>query len=606
MADKIDKQNILQMWAALKTEGDKYKPVWDDISKVTGITVNPDYLWNNNDGKKSQALDEFVDDPTAAISVIQAGDHLLGIIWGTGEKVFDIVPSRYVLELTDKADVEDWYSFATDQSLYHMNHESAGLHTALRPYVYDQSSFGTSGVGAFPNNGFIDRVDDNALFFRNYGIDNTRVDVGKNGLIEVVFTIYHWRVSRIVGNFCKCPVTGGIDDKKLSKLPKDIRQAYADKDFNKEFDLVFGVFPREDFDPQFQGKRGTRYRGVWFMDHATQNQIFHEESFAEKPIAIARQIIVRGEVYGRSSGTLLISTIRSVNFMIATTIEIIEKMSNPSLGMFNNAIFGDSVLDTSAEGITIFNSALTGNADKPIFQVHDVGDPTGIIAFLIPYLNDKIATGFKVDLLLDFSGDQRDITATESLQRFTIRGKSLSSMLQQQKVELVMPLTKRSISILNNLGELGVDPVKDPERATTLRDIGKPDRVIPDAVLQVMNDGRPWFDLKFNNELERLVRTEAVQNLLQVLQTIIAIAGVFPDIIEAVDWYKLLKDINDNLDYNNQILLSEKDFKAKIEAVAQQRQAALEMQVGQAGAAIQKDNATANKTNREAQNVGTK
>lgn len=597
-----EKKNIQELWQALKTNGERYKPVWDDISKYTGISVQPDYMWNNNQSKKSQQLDEFVDDPTSAISVNQAGDYLIGIIWGTGDGVFDMVPSRYVKELVDEADVEGWYKFASEQALYHINHSDAGFHTALRPYAYDQFSFGTSGIGCFPNSDFEERIADNALIFRSYGIDNTRIDEGKSGVADIVGVIYHWKVNRIIGEFAS--TNGVIDKTKLEKMPQAIKNAYTSGSYNNEFDIVCLIFPRADFDPKLKGKRATRYRGVWFLDQATDNNVFYEEDFAERPVLVARQIKVRGEVYGRSSGTMLISSIRAVNFMVGTVIEILEKMSNPSLGMFNSAIFGDSVLDTSPNGLTIFNNqALPAGAQSPLFPLYDVGNPEGIIKFLIPYLNEKITTAFKVDALLDFNS-AKDMTATESLQRYAIRGKSLSGMLQQQKTEMLEPLAKRAISVLLKLGELGVDPITDAMRAKALAERNKSERIIPEEVLEVMRSGRPWYELKWNNELEKLTRTEAVQNLVQILQTIVAIAAVYPDIIEAVNWYKLLKEINDNLDYNNQILMSEKDFKAKIKAIADQRAMAMQIQAGQAGAGMQKDLATANKQNKEAENAG--
>ncbi len=596
---RTDLQNVIQLWTDLKTNGDRYKPIWDDISRYTAISVNPDHMWKAN-GKEGNALDEFIDDPTSAISVNQAGDYLIGIMWGTGEGVFDIVPSRYVLELADQATLDPWFDFATTQALYHMNHSDGGFHTCLRPYAYDQCSFGTSGIGAFKNQDFINGRADNAIFYRNYGVDNTRVDEGKSGILEIVFTMYRWRLNRIIGEMCM--VDGQLNDAKVASLPKPIQNAYAAKDYNKEFNLVCGIFPRQDFDPKMKGKKGAKYRGVWFLDEGNDQKIFYEEDFAERPIAMARQIKVRGEVYGRSSGTLLISSIRAVNFMVGTVIEILEKMSNPSLGMFNNAIFGDSVLDTSPNGLTIFNNALAGNTQSPMFPLYDVGNPEGIIKFLIPYLNEKITTAFKVDALLDFAS-AKEMTATESLQRYAIRGKSLSGMLQQQKIECLEPISRRSISILLGLGELGIDPNTDMARARALTERGKQDRVIPQAVLDVMASGRPWFELKWNNELEKLTRTEAVQNLLQILQSIIAIAPVYPDIIEAVNWYKLVKEINDNLDYNNQILMPEKDFKEKIKAIAEQRQAAMMLQAAESAGKVQKDTATANKTNKEAVNV---
>lgn len=595
-----DFSDIQKLYTELKTNWEEYRPTWLDISTFVGIGLDTDYIDNRGSGNKSKDLDEFIDDPTSAISVNQAGDYLAGVMWGTGANVFNIVPSRYVEELIDPEAVKEFYAFATDQSLYHMNHPNAGLSTAMRPYTYDQFSFGTAGIGAFKNKAFERRIDENALIFRNYGVDNTMIDEGKSGQPEIVFSTYNWKVNRIVGEFAM--EDGAINNMAFAKLPKQIREAFEKGDFNKHFQIIFGFYPRDDFNPRFKGKRGTRYRGVWFMDDENDKEIFFEEDFADRPIAMARAIKVRGEVYGRASGTMLLSTIRSVNFMVGTGIEIIEKMSNPALGTLSNAIFGDSVLDTSPNGLTIFNQALAeASGGNPIFPIHDVGDPSAIMQFLVPYLNDKITTAFKVDALLDFSS-AREMTATESLQRFSIRGKSLSGFLLQQKNEALVPLANRCISLLLGMGELGIDPIAEPDRATALRGRGLGGRVIPEAVLEVIESGRPWYEIEFNNELEQLVKTQAVDNLIQIIQAITAIAALNPDIIQAVNWYQLLKDINDNLDQNSQILITEREFKEQIAAAAQARAQALAMQAGQAGAQISKDTAAANKANAEAKN----
>lgn len=595
-----DAAEVQQIYQQLKANSARYKPLWDDISNVVGITVQPDYMWSNQSDKATQ-LDEFVDDPTACVSVNQAGDYLLGIMWGTGEGVVDIIPSRYVTELVDAQLVQKWYDFATNQLLYHMNHPDAGYGTALRPYAYDQFSFGTSGIGTFKNQAFVRGIDENALLFRNYGIDNTCIDEGKGGAPDIGSTIYHWTCARIIGEFC---TTGGgeVDKISLSKMPRAIQAAYNSQNYNQEFDLVFLWRPRKDFDPKLKGVLGTKFEGVWFMDAAQDNTIFCRESFRERPINMARMIRVRGEKYGRSSGTLLISTIRSLNFTFAVTTEILEKMANPALGVMGNSIFGDSVLDTSPNGLTVFNATQMAGAQTPIFPIHDVGDPSDIIKFLMPYLNEKVTSAFKIDALLDFNS-AKDMTATESLQRYNIRGKSLAGMLGMQKNERVIPDVKRSISILWEIGELGVNPKLDQARAKRLEASGKTDRIVPDAVLQVAASGRPWFELKFNNELEKLTRTEEVQALTQIIQAVTAIAALYQPIVQAVDWYQLLKDLNDNLDYNNKILCTAKEFKTIIANAAAQQAAAAKAQMMQAGAGAQKDSATANKNNAQAQGM---
>jgi hypothetical protein len=594
-----ENQNIRQIYSQLKTNWEQEKPIWEDIAAYVGISVNPDGNVTTNNNRKGDALDVMIDDPTCAISVNQAGDYMAGILVGTGDKLFDIIPSRHVEELVDKSVVEPFYKYATRSALFHINHPNAGFSVALRPYAYDQIAFGTSGIGTFKNNDFINGVDENALNFKNYGVDNLIIDEGRGMQVDTVFVPEAMRVNRIIQDFCF--VGGALDNKLFAKMPQAIRDAYNTKDLNKQFVIVFGFFPRANFNPKMAGKRGTRYKGVWFMDGQNDDSIFREEDFAERPIAVARAIKVRNEVYGRASGTMLISTIRSVNFMVGNAIEIVEKMSNPALGILNNAIFGDSVLDSSPNSLTVFNDAFVGKA-PPIFPIADVGDPSAILKFLLPYLNEKIATAFKIDVLLDFSS-AKDMTATESLQRYAIRGKSLSGTLLQQKNEVLVPVCKRSISLLYMLGELGVNPILMEDKAKQLAALGLSERIIPEAVLQVIAEGKPWYELRFNNELEKLTRTEAVQNLLQVLQAISAIMPLYPQIAEGVNWFKLLLAINENLDANSQILLSEKEFKDKIMKIAQANAQAVALQAGQAGAEIQQKASIANKNNTEAANV---
>lgn len=592
-----DFRKIWELYTQLKANGERYKPLWDRISQLVGISVEPDYQWTNY-LIKSRQLDEFVDDPTSAIAVNQAGDYLVGILWETGEQVFKLKPSRYVTALVDPSTLGEWFEYATDQTLYHMNHPDAGYVAALQPYAYDQFSFGTSGIGIFKNQAFLKGVDENCIVARNYGIDNTRIKEGKGGSADIGYAIYHWSCSRIISEFAM--PNGTFDQLAFNKLPLTVQNAWTSRNLMTEFDLVFLWMPREDFDPKLSGYKGLKWRGVWFMSTGdASNRIFCEESFRERPVNMARMIKVRGEDYGRSSGTILLSTIGYVNYAFAITGEILEKMANPALGSFGNAIFGDGVLDTSPDGLTIFNQAFMTAQKEPVFQIHDVGDPEGIIKFLLPYLNEKITTAFKVDALLDFNS-AKDMTATESLQRYNIRGKSLSGILVRQKNERLIPDVRRAVSVCWECGELGVNPHKVPDRANQLKKINQHRRIIPDAVLEVMVAGKPWYELEFNNELEKLLKTQHVQDLVQFIQGVTAIAALYPDIIHAIDWYQLLTDLNENLDIGCNIMVTAQQFKQIIAEAAKQKQQQLQAQMApqlaqaaQKGADAQRLTATA-------------
>jgi hypothetical protein len=270
--------------------------------------------------------------------------------------------------------------------------------------------------------------------------------------------------------------------------------------------------------------------------------------------------------------------------------------------MWNNALLGDNVLDTSADGTTVFNPAMAGDGKNPVFPLYDVGDPSKIIQFLVPYLNEKIATAFKIDILLDFS-EQSSKTATEMMPRAVIRGKSLAGMLQQQKCEMLEPLIHRCISIEEDKGRLGIDANIFAQQAKMLSDAGRMDQIIPESVLWCKANGKPWYKIKFNNELEKLSRVEQLEALMQMLNAVTAIAAVYPGILEAIDWYKFLEDFKEALNVGGTFVLSADEFKNKIAAQAEMQAKMAQIQMAQVGATAMKDTSTAAKNQAEAKKI---
>jgi len=593
---KSKAKSLRERYDQLNSEAQKYKPLWDSISKYVGITVNTEY--SNRADTKGQKLDDMVNDPTAALAVMQAGDYMHGIMWGTGENAITLEPSEALLEKVGEKEVKDWFGYSTNRTLFHMNHTESGLNNALKPYNYDQFASGTSGIGAFLNKQFLENKAENALIHRSYGVDNLLIDEGSNGVINVVFIPHQWRVNRIIEEFA-VNAKGEFDEELFAKLPTEIQADWTGQQYNNLHKLVHAIYPREDYDPKLRGKKGARYRGSWYL-HNDSTQIFFEEDYVVFPIPVARAIKVRGEVYGRAPGTLILSTIMSVDYMVGETIQILEKMQDPALGIWNSASFGDTVLDSSAGGLTSFNQELMGAAKDPVFKIGDTGDPTGIIQFLIPYMNEKIATAFKIDILLDFNS-KGDRTATEMIQRAIIRGKNLSGMLMQQKIELYDRLIDRDISLLWQANVFGVDENMYPEQAEMLKRADKSERIIPEAVIECQNKGIKWYKIRYNGELDRLTQTEAMEKVLQLLNIITAMMTVFPAIVEAVEWYKLWKDVNKYLGLS--YFKSEKDFQAAIEKQAQMQQMAMAAELQKTGAGIEKDLGSAEKSNREAKQI---
>ena len=583
-------QNYKELFTDSKTVRAENVSLWRDISSHCGITINEQFLESAESKSASDPLDEDIYDPTAALAVTQSGDYLDGIMWGTGAEAVTVEPSEFVLQKADKSAIKSYYEFRTKQLLANMNAREAGFSAARKPYFYSQMSFGTSGIGVFKNADYPEK-EENPYFFRSFGVDSMTIAEGKNGLIDIVFLVYHWKVCQIMEEFDYNP------EAEEQILPKVIIDAYNTGEYNKRFTLVQGVVPRSSYSRDLKGKNGTKYKGVWFLE-SEADKIFFTEDFRRLPVGVCRAIKIQGQAWGRSSGSLLISTIKGTNYMLDQAIQTIEKMNDPALGTYNNAMFGDSVLDTSAGGLVTFQESMIAKGQNPMFQLHDVGDPTGLISFLLPYLNDKITTGFKVDMLLDFSS-AKEMTATESMQRYAIRGKSLAGLLGQEKNEMLDVVVERCIQIEDDNGLAGVDP-EDLAMIKAKADINRSDMVIPEAVLEAMKAGKRWYKITYNNELEKMVKTEGLERIMQLINGIGILISLYPAMVEAVQWYDLFNDINEALGVS--YIKDADEFKQIITDQAEIRQQGLAIQAAQAGADIgstiskgQKDGADARK-----------
>lgn len=581
--------NVKKLYSELIEERKKYSAKWSDISKYAGIkstlkkTTEVGVFRNG----EQDNLDKYTYDPTAALSIQQSSDYLKGVVWGTGENVFEILPTDEVLSVEDISAVSGWYKFATDKILDQMNHSKSGLNNSLSECLYDFRCFGTAGIGAYPSSEKKRGVSENALIFRSYGVDTMCVDEGKNGQVDIIYNTYNWRLNRIISDFC-IDESGNILSDVFSRLPQKIKDAYKNKNFNTYFKIIHAILPHEFYVPGKIGKNGCKYIGYWYFDDCSDD-FFIVEHYREKPVAVGREDKVRGEVYGRSSGTMLLSSIKCVNEAVASTMETIDKIQNPPIGILNGSLFGDNKVNTSANGLTVFNASLL-NGTNPIVKMQDVGDPTPSIEFILNYLNEKIATAFKIDLILDFAA-KSNMTATETLQRFAIRGRALSTLITRIKVEILEPIIERCISILEDFEMLGVFPENEEEKKQA-EFLGYENRVIPESVRRCMISGKKWYRIKFNNDIEKLTRVEIFEDLLKEINVINAILSLNPQMSNAVNWYGLIKKTSELLGFND-VVISEREFFDKVQKQELQQAQMQQMQMQMVESQVNKNNAGA-------------
>ena len=587
---------VIERFKELKTERSKYIPRWKDVQNYAAITneINTEFEETTSPNEQK---DIFINDPTAFTSVNQAGDYLAGILWSLN--AVTIKPSKYILDKAQGTDLSYFYKKATEVFLEQMNAPDAGFQTVLKSHCYDQFSYGTSGIGTFKSKEFESNQSECCLTFKPYGVWNSCIDEGAGNKIDVVYTVYHWRLNQIIEEFCY--YNGEFSEELKHNLPEEIQGAIDAKKFNRKFKLIFAMLPNNSYVLNTRGKNGAKFKGYWFLDNSS-NKIFKVDYFNKMPIAICRAIRVNNQVYGESAGTLAISSIKMLNYIAGNTVDNIEKVTDPALGIISGALAAGNVINRSAGAVNTLNpSAMSGN-QSPIFPIAQSGDISAVVNFLIPELKKDIVNIFKIDQLLDFN-NQTQMTATESSYRMSIRGKSINGLLSQQKTEVIEPTCHRAISIIADCGLFGKTYTEVMEMPVyTMQDLAYKEKLIqegdfiPQIVEEAMKDNKIWYTLQFNGELEKLSNSDVYEAIGRFLQYLSAILQIKPEIANAINAYEfldLLKSVSNLV--NDNLIKTKYEYEQILQAMEQAQQEQQEQQMALTQAQYAKDMAGANK-----------
>ena len=595
---------VIERFKDLKQERTRYTPRWREIRDYVSITneVNSEF---EDTKQPSEQKDIFINDPTAFISVNQAGDYLAGILWNLNAVTLE--PSKYIKDKAQGSDLSKFYKKATEVFLEQMNATDAGFHSVLKSYCYEQFSFGTSGIGTFKSKEFENKQSECCLTFKPFGVWNTAIDEGANNKIDVVYTVYHWRLNQIIEEFCY--TNGQLNKELVEQLPDEIKEAYEANKFNQKFKLVFGILPNSSYTMETRGKNGAKYKGYWFLDNSS-NKIFKVDYFDKMPISMCRQIRVNNQVYGESAGTLAISSVKMLNHIAGNTVDNIEKTTDAPLGIISGSLVAGNVLNRSANSVTVFNPQSANTSNQPIFPISQAGDISAVVNFLIPQLQKTIINMFKIDQLLDFN-NQTEMTATESSYRMSIRGKAINGLLSQQKTECIEPTCHRAISIIQNCNlfgftqeEIQAMPEETEEQLAYKQQLIATGDYIPEVVVNAMKDNKMWYSLKFNGELEKLCNAEIYEAIGRFLQYLSAILNLKPEVAHAINGYEfldLLKSVSNLV--NDKLIKNKHDYDNIIKKIedAQAKQAEIQNMIAQSQmaknmASAGKDGAIANGT----------
>ena len=556
---------ILDRYEVMKTRRQKWQSVWQRIGELV-MNRKVDFQGGYTEGTITSKL-QF--DSTAPNANIKSSAAILALIYVGDGKSLSLKPIHGMEENTE---VNNYLKSITKIFSDTLSLPETNMAKALEEYMVDQTSFGTSSLLTEEVNG--------KIAISAWGVDNMLIDEDYNGVPEYFILEHTYTAREIVRRF-----------KKVSTVVRKAAHSSPDD----KIKVIQYIGPRKESEKTQEGYKSFKYES-YHLEVDTGYKL-EEGGFRERPISTGRMYKRAKEMYGRSFASESLPTIELLNFTKAKNIEAFEKLVDPAIYSVSGTFLNNQI-NTSPGSHSILNqqSALGGNV--PFGKLLDTGNPKEIFPF-IQMLIEDVTQAFHVDRLIDFN-NKTQMTLGEVEIRDQNRREGFVTMYSRQISDVFDPTFDRALAIMLRNGNLGY--ADSDSRLDRLLSMGQNPLVIPDALVELMDQGKPWYRIKYNTPVNAIMNAAQVRAISQLLEVVgVATQAVSEDARDNVDIDNVIRYYSDIKGLPQNLMRDPKEIK-KIRAERKQMMMdAQNAENNKKNASAGKDQAMGNKANFEAQ-----
>jgi hypothetical protein len=564
----------LKEFSAVKARRAPWEPVWELIARYM-LQRKQGFTTVNTPG--DFYTHEDVCDNTAGQALQTMVSSLDGALWKNGARTFRWEKPR---QARDTEEVKKFYAEINSRTVYHMEHEKAAFGTARQESFMESSGFGTGGLGIFAAPaGSEHKVEYKAMALKNlYVVEDSKGRVYKE-FYEIEYDAF-----QLVAEYGEVAQTDKV--KSLIEV----------NNHDTKMKVLWIVRPRADYKKGGDGQTRYSYESVHIL--VDEKIILREAGYSGNPIVVDRFYKNEGEEYGRSAGYNALSPTIELNALIEMLTKGTELTFLPPWFVLDDGTFGNGVIDRSPGAVIsmdVTSSKITGAS--PIGQIGTVGDMNPALK-LVEWLVVEINGHFFVDKLTDLNNKTR-MTLGEAQIRNELRADSVGSIYSRQIEEKLTPTIRRTKTVLEEAGELGVEP--GSELHAQLIAEGKEPLLIPDELMTLRDQGIEIYQIKYISPAARILRAEELRGVISTWQFAAGFSGVAPELMLRIDKKRSMEVINDLYGAPSDILLSEEKFLEALQMYQQQQMMMMKAQVAKIEADVQAKNASANQQNAQAE-----
>ena len=448
-----------------------------------------------------------------ALELLAASLH--GMLTSSANKWFSLRFKE--TELNDIDEAKEWLENATTR-MYDAIAKSNFQQEIFECY-HDLIAFGTSCL-------MIEEDQEDTLLFSARHIKEIYIEENKKGYVDTIYRKF------------KMPCHAVVDKFGAENLSKDVMTIFKKAPFD-EIVLVHVARPRSDFDPKKQDKQNMPVQSI-YMEFET-GHIIRISGFRELPYVVPRYLKASTEVYGRSPGMNALPDVKVLNKMVEHSLKATAKQIDPPLLVPDDGMLAP--IRMSPGSINFFRS---GSRER--IEPLQINANTNVSLNMENQRRDAINKMFHIDQLV--VTENRNMTATEVVQRQEEKMRILGPTLYRLQSELLSPLITRIFNIMLRSGLFQPAPEILSQQELNI------EYVSPMALAQ---------------------RGQELQSLMRGLEIFGSMAQTLP-VMDYIDDNGMVKEIIDILGLPAKVIKSDQEVEQVRAERAQAEQAAMEQQ----------------------------
>jgi len=460
-------------------------------------------------------------DGTAIHALELLASSLHGMLTSSVNRWFGLRYKETLVNQDDQA--REWLEDVTDK-MYLAISRSNFQQEVFETY-FDLIAFGTSCLQ-------IEEDKDDIIRFSSRHIKELYISENAKGMVDCIYRRFKMTAKATVEKF-------GIDNVSSKTLNTFKKSPFED------IELCHVVKPRDMYNPRKEDKQNMPYVSCYF--EYDSGHIISEGGFKEFPYVVPRYLKASNEIYGRSPGMNALPDVKVLNKMVEVGMKAAQKQVDPPL-----LVPDDSMLMPIRMSPGSINYYRSGTRDR--IETLNIGANNPLGLNMEDQRRQAISATFHVDQLL--ITENRNMTATEVVQRNQEKMRILGPVLGRLQSELLQPMIIRIFNIMLRNG------------------------LFPEAPEILLNQE---VDVEYVSPMALAQRGEELNSIVKGLELFGNISQLAPQTLDYIDPPGLIKNLIKILGLPATMIRSDEEVQqiAEEKAEANQQQAEMQQQMAE-------------------------